>query len=44
MLSGKYLVLMKQLLVSNKRLSFLGKLPNTGNDVVTYLHDFAIHQ
>ena len=37
--------------MNSKRLSFLSKLPTTGNDVVTYLHDLhdsgmviAIHQ
>jgi len=30
--------------MNSKRLSFLSKLPNTGNDVVMYLHDLAIHQ
>ena len=28
--------------MNNKRLSFLSKLPHTGNDVVTYLQDLAI--
>jgi len=30
--------------MNSKRRSFLSKLPNTGNDVVKYLHDLAIHQ
>ena len=30
--------------MNSRRLSFLSKLPNTGNDVVKYLHDLAIHQ